>query len=122
MQQDQTIKRLKQRLSGQVLHLVGDRQQPWKADLQISLGLREVRWHESEKHKGVNHDWENALDPERDLVVVFWERVGHPTYTPLKDRCDRLGVTILESRTSKKDVIAELDRVIFGEGSDSNAN
>jgi hypothetical protein len=122
MQQDQTIKRLKQKLSGQVLHLVGDRQQPWKSDLEISLGLREVRWHESEKNRGVNHDWENALDPERDFVVVLWERVGHPMYTPLKDRCDRLGVTILESRTSKKDVIAGLDRVIFGEGSDSNAS
>jgi hypothetical protein len=115
LQEDHSIKRLKVRLNGCVLHLVGDKTQPWRSDLEISLGLREVRWHEAEKNKGINTDWAGSLDGEKDFVVVLWERIGHPIYTPLKDKCDRQGVTFMESRTSKRDVIAQLERVIFGE-------
>jgi hypothetical protein len=115
LQEDNSIKRLKVRLNGCILHLVGDKAQPWRSNLETSLGLREVRWHEAEKNKGINSDWANSLDRERDFVVVLWERIGHPIYTPLKDKCDRQGVTILESRTSKRDVILQLKRVIFGE-------
>ena len=68
-----------------------------------------------QKNKGINTDWAGSLDGEKDFVVVLWERIGHPIYTPLKDKCDRQGVTFMESRTSKRDVIAQLERVIFGE-------
>jgi hypothetical protein len=113
-QEDRIVRNLKERMRGKILHLVGDREKPWKSEIEISLGLKELRWHEAEKNGGVNHDWENSLDPIRDVVVVLWEQIGHDTVGPLKARCDRLGVLQIESRTSKRDLLAELNRYLAG--------
>ena len=72
-------KRLRPRTQGKVLHIVGGRRQPWAAQLETDLGLKDLRWHESEKRKPPSLDWAGGVDPDRDLVVLIWTHCGHST-------------------------------------------
>jgi hypothetical protein len=74
-----TAEALRPSVSGKVLHIVGGRREPWADALEIDLGLKDLRWHESEKRKPPPLDWAGAVDPDRDLVVLIWTHCGHAT-------------------------------------------
>lgn len=114
---DQQAERVGRRVHGKVLHLVGGQAQEWRASLQKRLGLSEVRWHETEKNQSAKQEWLTGLDPERDVVVVLWEFIGHDVSGQVKTKCRALGVPRVEARTSERDVVAELDRNGVGNGS-----
>ena len=115
MQDDRRGDELAKQLRGRVLHLVGGQSELWAKDLEASIGFSDVRWHETEKHGNNKTDWANNLDPDRDIVIVLWERIGHAVTTPLKDKCTRNGVPRVESRTSPRDVLAALELIATGE-------
>ncbi|MEQ8842211.1 MAG: hypothetical protein RIB98_14605 [Acidimicrobiales bacterium] len=71
--------RLRPSLQGKVVHIVGGRRQPWAEPLEADLGLRDLRWHESERRKPPSLDWVGAVDPARDVVVLIWTHCGHAT-------------------------------------------
>jgi hypothetical protein len=71
--------RLRPAMQGKVLHIVGGRRQAWADQLRADLGLKDLRWHESERRKPPSLDWAGAVDPDRDLVVLIWTHCGHRT-------------------------------------------
>jgi hypothetical protein len=107
---DHQSERVAKRLRGKVLHLVGGQAQAWGPSLQDRLGLAEVRWHETEKSQSAKQEWLSGLDPERDVVVVLWEFIGHDVTDLVKGKCRNLGVPRVEARTSEGEVIDQLDR------------
>lgn len=70
---------LRPAMQGRVLHIVGGRRQPWADRLETDLGLKDLRWHESEKRKPPSLDWAGAVDPDRDIVLLIWTHCGHRT-------------------------------------------
>ncbi len=70
---------LRPSVNGKVLHIVGGRRRRWADALETDLGLKDLRWHESEKRKPPSLDWAGAVDPDRDLVVLIWTHCGHAT-------------------------------------------
>jgi len=71
--------RLRPALAGKVVHVVGAKQPEWADQLETDLGLKDLRWHESEKKKPPPLDWAGAVDTTRDIVVLIWTHCGHAT-------------------------------------------
>ncbi len=111
MQDESEIERLAPRFRGKVLHLVGGKRREWADQLRDGLGLVELRWHETEKAKSTNVDWASGLEPERDVVVVITDQIGHDTTTALKQRCDAREVPYLHASSRLRDVLEALERV-----------
>lgn len=107
---DSATKRLRPSMTGKSLHVVGGQQFDWLAELQDELALSDARWHVSEKHKGIDHDWVNHLDPDRDVVIVITEFIGHALSNPIKEKCERNRITRLDGRPTKKGILDALDR------------
>ena len=78
-------------------------------DVRDGLGLSDARWHETEKSKSANDDWASGLQPDRDVVVVITDHVGHDTTTALQQRCTVSGVPYLHGSSRLRDVIAALE-------------
>ncbi|MDW3217057.1 MAG: hypothetical protein R8F63_00480 [Acidimicrobiales bacterium] len=71
--------KLRPALTGKVLHVVGGKRPPWADALETDLGLKDLRWHESERKKQPALDWAGGADTERDIVVLIWTHCGHAT-------------------------------------------
>ena len=106
----QSTDRLRPKLNGRTIHFVGGQELAWRAELMEELGLAECKWHVTVKRGGINNDWVDGLSADRDLVIVITEFIGHAVSTPLKIRCERKGVTRLDCRASKKNVLDALER------------
>lgn len=102
-----TASRLRPRTQGKVLHIVGGRRQPWADTLQTQLGLKDLRWHESEKRKPPTLDWAGAADHDRDLVVLIWTHCGHQTSQGL----DVAGLQYKHATWSRASVLEALSTV-----------
>ena len=77
---------LRPHTNGKVLHIVGGRRQPWADSLADELGLKDLRWHESERGRPPMLDWADGLDPDREIVVLIWNHCGHSTTHGLDTR------------------------------------
>lgn len=115
MRDESDIAQLAGRFRGRALHLVGGKARDWADTLRDGLGLAELRWHETEKAKSANVDWANGLQPERDVVVVIADQVGHDTTTALKQRCTAREVPYLYGSSRLRDVVAALKTVQDGD-------
>mgnify|MGYP001160342097 FL=1 len=111
MREESAIERLAPRFRGKALHLVGGKRRDWADLLRDGLGLVELRWHETEKAKSTNVDWASGLEPERDVVVVITDQIGHDTTTALKQRCDAREVPYLHGSSRLRDVLEALERI-----------
>ena len=65
--------------AGRVLHIVGGQRQPWADQLKTDLGLKDLRWHESDHDTPPSIDWASAAAHDGDLVVMIWTHCGHQT-------------------------------------------
>ncbi|MCP3974603.1 MAG: hypothetical protein GY720_08935, partial [bacterium] len=95
---------LRPSVTGKVLHVVGGHRQPWADQLETDLGLKDLRWHESERKKSPPLDWAAAVDPERDIVVLIWTHCGHTTSHGL----DAVGVPYLHATWSRASILDTL--------------
>ena len=102
-----TASRLRPSVQGKVLHIVGGRRQPWVDQLRTDLGLKELRWHESEKKKPPSLDWAGGVDPNRDLVVLIWTHCGHRTSQGL----DVAGLRYHHATWSRASILEALTRM-----------
>ena len=107
---DTTVKRLQPHVAGKAIHVVGGKQGPWIDEIHEELGLSDARWHLTEKRKGIDHDWVDHLDPDRDVVIVITYFIGHAISGPIKEKCDRKGIIRLEARPTKQSVLEVLER------------
>lgn len=98
---------LRPAVQGKVLHVVGGRRQPWADRLQTDLGLKDLRWHESERRKPPPLDWAGAVDPDRDLVVLIWTHCGHRTSQGL----DVAGLRYHHATWSRAGILEALTRM-----------
>jgi len=89
---------------GKVLHVVGAWRPAWADTLSNDLGLRDLRWHESERGDPPPMDWAGAVDPERDLVVLLWTHCGHSTLKAL----DAAGVRHISAVFGHASILAAL--------------
>jgi hypothetical protein len=96
--------KLKPILNGKVVHIVGGPRQPWAEKLEHDLGLKDFRWHESERKKPPSLDWAGAVDPERDIVILIWTHCGHATSQGL----DVAGVNYRHATWSRASILAAL--------------
>ncbi|MEZ5246268.1 MAG: hypothetical protein R2707_14295 [Acidimicrobiales bacterium] len=99
--------RLRSTVQGKVLHIVGGRRQPWAERLATDLGLKDLRWHESERKKPPSLDWAGAVDPDRDLVVLIWTHCGHRTSQGL----DVAGLRYHHASWSRASILEALTRM-----------
>ena len=99
--------KLRPAMQGKVLHIVGGRRQPWVDQLRTDLGLKELRWHESEKKKPPSLDWAGGVDPNRDLVVLIWTHCGHRTSQGL----DVAGLRYHHATWSRASILEALTRM-----------
>jgi len=99
-----TAEALRPTTSGKVLHIVGGHREAWADTLETDLGLKDLRWHESEKRKPPSLDWAGAVDPDRDIVVLIWTHCGHATSQGL----DVAGVNYLHATWSRASVLQAL--------------
>lgn len=97
---------LRPAMQGKVLHVVGGRRRPWADRLADDLGLKELRWHESERRKPPSLDWVGAVDPDRDVVVLIWTHCGHAT----RQRLDVAGLRYHHASWSRASVLDALGR------------
>jgi len=111
---DSAATRLRPSTSGKTLHLVGGRQFDWLDELHRELGLSDARWHTSEKNKGVDHDWVDRLDPDRDIVIVITDFISHALSIPIKTKCQKKRITRLDGRPTKKGILDALERHFDG--------
>jgi len=95
---------LRRETNGRILHVVGAWRPIWADVLAEDLGLRNLRWHESERSDSPPMDWAVAVDPERDLVVVLWTHCGHSTLRSL----DAAGVAYLSAVFGHASILAAL--------------
>ncbi|HEX6236999.1 MAG TPA: hypothetical protein VFZ68_07380, partial [Acidimicrobiales bacterium] len=68
-----------------------------------------------------NVDWAGGLQPDRDVVVVITDHVGHDTTTALRQRYTAAGVPYLHGSSRLRDVIAALES-LDREGEDAPAS
>jgi hypothetical protein len=104
--------RLRPKLQGKVVHIVGGRRQPWASQLETDLGLKDLRWHESERKKPPPLDWAGAVDTERDVVVLIWTHCGHVTSRGL----DVAGLRYRHATWSRAGVLDALSEDAWSEG------
>lgn len=108
-QDDQIRTALRKKMSGFTLHFVGGQEESWAQELKNELGLPAVIWHESEKKKSPNSDWANSLDPDRAVVVIIFEHIGHSLSGQVKQKCGNRRVGWFEAHCGKREVLQELD-------------
>ncbi|MFT7610284.1 MAG: hypothetical protein ACI9MX_003368 [Candidatus Aldehydirespiratoraceae bacterium] len=96
--------KLKPMLNGKVVHIVGGRRKPWAEKLEHDLGLKELRWHESERKKPPSLDWAAGVDADRDIVVLIWTHCGHATSQGL----DMAGVNYRHANWSRASILEAL--------------
>lgn len=97
---------LRPTVSGKVVHIVGGRRPRWAEQFGDELGLKDLRWHESERRKPPSLDWAGAVDPDRDLVVLVWTHCGHATSRGL----DVAGVRYRHATWSRASILDALAR------------
>lgn len=115
MRDESELGRLAGRYRGKELHLVGGKVRDWATELRDGLDLADLRWHETEKAKSANVDWAGGLQPDRDVVVVITDHVGHDTTVALRQRCTAQGIPYLHGSSRLRDVIAALDALGDGQ-------
>ena len=115
MRDESDLTRLAGRFRGKELHLVGGKARDWATELREGLGLADLRWHETEKAKSANVDWAGGLQPDRDVVVVITDHVGHDTTVALRQRCVAQDIPYLHGSSRLRDVIAALDTLGDGQ-------
>ncbi len=96
--------RVKPHVRGKVLHIVGAKRKPWADDLCERLALKDLRWHESEKRQRMELDWADAVDNDRDIVVLIWTHCGHATTKSLQSK----GVEYRNAEWSRTSVLDSL--------------
>lgn len=93
-----------------VLHLVGGRIDSWESDLPDDLELSKLVRHESEKGKSPTAEWVDSTDPDEDIVVILWERIGHALSGRIADACRKRNVTLIRSRTGQRALLDALEQ------------
>jgi len=102
------------RCRNKVLHLVGGLADEWEAGLVENLELAQLQRHESEKGKSPTADWVGSTHRDEDIVVILWERIGHPLSNKVKDACKKRGVTCVEARSGERAFLEALERELRG--------
>ena len=77
--------------------------------MPANLELAKLERHESEKRKSPTADWVDSVDPDTDIVVILWERIGHALSGRVKDACRRRGVPCLEARSGERGLLDALE-------------
>ncbi len=88
-------------LEGKVVHLVGGDPVPGAEGLADDLGLRKLISHEPG-----DLDWAPGIDPDRDVVILLWNRAGRHAATNL----DAAGVTYVRAEPTRSRILDALAR------------
>jgi hypothetical protein len=109
---DQVVSRLREKLHGKKLVVVGGRRADWWEELRVALGISDAsEWVEVEAGHRPSQDWLKRLvaGGKVKLLVIVTDFVAHAT-SDIKSYAEAKGVRVVESRSGRYSMVKELAR------------